>query len=193
MFSRALLALLLVVACAARSIAQTTISGTLTVDDVFTAYISTSNTVAGTSVAVGTYWGNPVTFTANLTPGVTNYLHIVATDNAPPNGFLGSFTLSDAGFRFADGSQSLVTSPGTFLVSSTGFGVNEVTPTSAGLNGVSPWGFFSGISSSAQWLNFAANGTVYFSAAIMPVPEPLTSVLLALGGVALLLRPRKRR
>jgi hypothetical protein len=186
MIIRSLFALVLGGVLAAHSAAQVTLlSGSLTVDDAFTAYISTSDTVAGTSVASGTSWPTTITFTAGLTPGVTNYLHVMATDGSPPNGFLGSFSLSGTGFQFADGTQSLNTAPSTFLMSTSAFGTNYVTPTSSGFNGVTPWGFFSGMSASAQWLSFPASSTVYFSAPIYAVPEPETAALLALGVVGL--------
>jgi hypothetical protein len=44
-----------------------------------------------------------------LTPGVTNYLHIEAINYGVVGGFIGDFTLSDTGFQFANGSQTLVT------------------------------------------------------------------------------------
>jgi hypothetical protein len=185
--TRSVLALVFGLAIAHRCVAQVTVlSGSLTVDDAFTAYISTSDTVAGTSVAVGTSWPQTITFSANLTPGVTNYLHVMATDGSPPNGFLGSFSLSGTGFYFADGTQSLNTAPSTFLMSTTAFGSNYVTPTSAGFNGVGPWGYFSGMSASAQWLSFPASSTVYFSAAISAVPEPGTAALLSFAIAGLL-------
>ena len=87
-----------------------TISGNLTADNAFFAYISTDNSTLGTLVASGNTW--PTTFTisaAALTPGVANYLQIEVINYGLRDGFMGDFTLSDAGFGFANGTQSLLT------------------------------------------------------------------------------------
>ncbi len=88
----------------------TTISGSMTADDSFTAYLSTSDASLGTPIASGSNWGFAYSFsTVSLTPGQNYYLHIEAYDAAPPGGFIGSFTLSDSGFAFVNGSQTLDT------------------------------------------------------------------------------------
>lgn len=90
----------------------TTISGTIDVDDVFTAYLSTDPNTLGTQVATGNNWfaNPPVSFSgAALTPGQTYYLQIVAANLGGPAAFIGDFSLSDAGFAFANGTQHLLT------------------------------------------------------------------------------------
>jgi hypothetical protein len=165
----------------------TSLSGNLTVDNNFTVYLSTSDNLTGTLVSLtsgGSGWGDPGNFTTALTPNVVNYLHVVATDSGSPQGFIGSFSLSDTGFSFVNGSQLLLTAPSEFQMSVTGFGSGYVIPASLGLNGVSPWGTFAAINASAQWLDFPGGGTAYFSAQITPVPEP-ASVATVLALVAL--------
>jgi hypothetical protein len=178
----------------------TSLSGNLTVDNNFTVYISTADNVTGTLVSMtsgGSWWADPGNFTAALTPNVVNYLHVVATDGGSPQGFIGSFSLSDTGFSFTNGSQLLLTTPSEFQMSVSGFGGGYVTPTSLGLNGVGPWGTFATINSSAQWLDFPGSGTGYFSTQITPIPEPAsaatTLALCALGAARVCEYHRRRQ
>jgi hypothetical protein len=100
--------------CVAEAGQATTINGLLSVDNAFIAYISTSDSTLGTQVATGhdysAVFGVPAT---TLTPGVTNYLHIeafnLAVDGNGPAMFVGQFSLSDTQFKFANGTQSLLT------------------------------------------------------------------------------------
>jgi PEP-CTERM motif len=88
----------------------TTLSGNLTSDNAFFAYVSTNDAVLGTLVSSGNDWQTTFAFPATaLTPGVTNYLHIEAINQGGPGMFIGSFALSNAGFAFANGSQTLDT------------------------------------------------------------------------------------
>ena len=97
-------------AIASVSTAQaTTLSGNLTADNDFAAYISTDDSVLGTVLTGGNDWTITNTLSQSLTAGVTNYLHIVALNQGGPDGFIGSFSLSDSLFKFANGTQSLVT------------------------------------------------------------------------------------
>jgi hypothetical protein len=88
----------------------TTLSGALTADNAFFAYISTNNSVAGTLLAKGNYWPTPVSIAPfSLIPGQTYYLHIEVINEGGWGGFLGNFKLSDSQFKFANGSQTLLT------------------------------------------------------------------------------------
>src|SRR4051812_45016417 len=94
----------------------TTLSAGLTADNEFTAYLSTSDAALGSPLVTGTYWGTEYYFNTTLVAGNTYYLHIVADNFGQPNnppgnpdGFIGRFSLSDAGFQFANGTQTLVT------------------------------------------------------------------------------------
>src|SRR5262245_36281058 len=67
-------------ACGANA---TTLSGVLTVDDTFSAYISTNDAILGTLILSDSdlNWATTVSFSGvALTPGVTNYLHVVGQD-----------------------------------------------------------------------------------------------------------------
>jgi hypothetical protein len=100
----------------------TTLSTDLTGDNSFALFISTDDSLPGTSVGAGTDWTVTYSFNAALTPGVTDYIHVAATNDSGPAAFIGDFTLSDANFQFANGSQFLVTDTTHWQVSPSGFG-----------------------------------------------------------------------
>lgn len=188
----------LVAACCASA---TTLTIHMTVDDVFTTYISTSDSVLGTQIGSGNFWPNIITISNSpLTAGVTNYIHVVASNNFGPEMFIGDFSLSDTGFHFTNGTQTLVTNTTNWGVSTTGFGGAYLTPFDEGVQPSGTWGTVSPINSGARFIwggPVCENCTVYFSAAITPqtvgaVPEPATFGLLG-GGLALVLLRRTRR
>jgi MSHA biogenesis protein MshQ len=193
----------------------TDISGNLTADNGFYAYVSTNPLVLGTFVASGGDWGTTYSFSGvTLTPGVTNYLQIEAVNWGYVAGFIGSFTLSDSNFQFANGTQTLVTEAtdtawvGGFNDWSNGPLQPWVLPTggvgSFGINSVGPWGYHPAISPNAYWIwpsdsnswscgEGNANGgncTVDLMTAIYyegptSTPEPGTLLLFGSGIVAL--------
>jgi len=174
----------------------TILSGNLTVDNSFNAYLSTSDSTLGTLIGSGNAWEQSYSVSSLLTPNVTEYLHVVATNVGGPGAFIGSFSLSNSKFAFANGTQTLLTNTSDWKLSSTGFGLNYTTPISDGSNGVGPWGYHASINSSAQWLDYqAGNTTAYFSTTISTVaavPEPETYAML-LAGLGLIGAAVKRR
>ncbi len=207
------LAAILCVQCAN----ATSISGALTADNAFFAYISTDNAVLGTLVAQGNDWGATSTFSNFiLTPGQTYYLQVEAINYGGPGDLIGQFNLSDTGFQFANGSQSILTDATNWLAIYNNANSNPnaqqpwVTPTgsvfSVGTNGVGPWGTRSGIDGNADWIDATTLGlsdcqncTVDFSTTITSdssaAPEPGTLGLLggALTGLFTLVRRRVMR
>ncbi len=167
------------------------VSGNLTVDNLFTAYLSTSATTLGSSLVSGADWSATYGFGAVLTPGTNYWLQVVATDQGPPGAFIGDFALTGA-FHFANGLQTLVTNTTDWTVQTGSFAGPTSAFTDWGANGVGPWGAHAVIDASAHWIwdsPSCGSCTLYFSTPIIAqavpstVPEPSTWALLA-GGLA---------
>lgn len=180
--------------------AGATLTANVNVDNQFDMYLSTSDAVLGTLVGSGNNWPTTYTFTPSLTPGVTNFIHIVAVDTGPPGAFLGDFSLNDPLYQFVNGTQFLVTNT-SWNFNLTGFGDPYAAPADSGQNGIGPWGNIPGVDPSAHWIwNPQATTTVYFSTPITytggstngAAPEP-ASVSLILGGLALCWMGHRRR
>lgn len=176
--------------CASAS--ATVLTTRISVDNGFTAYLSDTNTTVGTNFSSGNDWGVVTTATTTLGSLSQYYLHIAATDAGGVAGLLAQFTL-DSGYHFADGTTSLLSGSNLITANTTGFSNAYTATTSYGINGVSPWGTLSGISSSAQWVwsgNNNVNDYSFFTIAILKdvpanVPEPGSLGLLGLGLLAL--------
>jgi len=163
----------------------------VSVDNGFSAYLSTANNVVGTQFSAANDWYTVTNGSVVLGGATAYYLHISAYDQGGVAGLLGQFSLADSGYHFADGTTSLVTGSKLITANTTGYTSNFAATTSYGANGVSPWGTLGGISSSAQWIwsgNNDINDASYFSIAILKdanVPEPASLGLLGLGLLAL--------
>jgi len=206
---RALICLVAVLFTASVAKAGSILSGTLTVDNGFVAYLSTSPVVAGTPIAAGASWQSAVAIApTQLTWGTTYYLQIAAVnlpDGTGPNpifdpayaayqwgAILGQFSINNNFFQFSNSTQNLLTNTTDWTYSQSGFGISPLTPASQGNNGVTPWGAVGGISSSAQWIwdpiiNYGPD--LWFETEITPTPgvtpEPGSLFLLGSGLTAL--------
>jgi hypothetical protein len=111
MSSRLALALALGSALAACNAQATTLSGDLTADNAFFAFVSTNPAVLGTPVANsgGGTWTSTFNFSTSLAPGQIYYLQIEAINEGSSGMFVGDFTLSNTDFEFSNGSQYLLT------------------------------------------------------------------------------------
>ncbi len=197
----------LIAAFFATAASATVLTGKLNVDNSFAAYYTTNNAIQGTLIASGNDWTHTYLLSQALTTGTTGYLHIKAVNSGGPGGFLGAFTLSDAGFKFANNTQTLLTGDSALGYNTTGWSNAWSTPVIEGVNGVGPWGTMAAYGSSnpdwvwkSQTIGRDDFSTVYFSAKLIStgivvdnnLPEPGSLALIGLG-LAGLAGLRKRR
>jgi hypothetical protein len=195
MMLRAFACGIVVIGVCVSSASATMLNAAMTVDNAFSAYTSTSDSVPGTLFLSGNNWGATYYGSATLANGVTNYLHIYGEDYGVIAAFIGQFTLSDGSFAFGNSTSTLLTNTSEWVVSATTFGSNYSAPTDFGVNGSSPWGTRTGISAAARWIWRAANPSspAYFSAPIYYVPEPAGLAAFLVGGTILCTRSGRGR
>ncbi len=171
--------------------AQVTLHATMTADNLFTASISTSPDVAGTSFLSGANWQQMFNGSVILPDAGTYYLNITATDQGAPMMLIGLFTLDSTDASFQNDGQSLVTNAVDWTSSATGFADPGVAPTDIGPNGTGPWGTAVGVGPDARYIwhpGFPA--TAYFTTVITVVPAPAALVPVASIGLLALRRRR---
>jgi hypothetical protein len=153
--------------------ASTSNSGVLTVrtsvDNEYSAYISTDDNVQGTFVGSGNNWPTLTTYTTNLVAGQTYYLHVFAQDWGGTEMMIGDFEVT-GDFKFINGAQTMSTTAANWKVSGSGWS-NYVQAVDVGPNGTLPWGNYPGVSSAARFiwrspLNPSASDVAYFTTPI---------------------------
>jgi hypothetical protein len=183
----------------------TTLDGLLTADNLLVAAISTNDNAFGTQLGPQhENFGVLLPISTPLVAGTTYYLHIIAVnalgvphnpESGNPDGFVGRFTLSDAGFAFANGTQTLVTEDTTNWrahILNDGWVLPTGTPILRAANGPNGFGWptFPELGA-AEWIwgpNPETVGRALFSTTIIPlttseVPLPAALPLFA-GGLA---------
>lgn len=149
-------------------------------DDQGSVYISTNDNEAGLLIGTQTHdIYTPEIFMTNLTSGVTNYLHIQASDSGIIAGILAEVLINNMQFCFVDSSRHLLTQSNVWRLSRTGFGSNYEPPSVINLNqekyyqAMVNWHEVPGISSNAAWIwsgnQYDLNVTRYFSLEVIPV------------------------
>ena len=182
----------LLAAGASSQAAITTLSAKINVDNVFSAYLSSSATLLGTQFLSGNAWSTTYTGSININTGGIYWLHVRAVDQGLPAMFLGEFSLSGFQATFnSTGTASLLSHIDNF-VASTGAnpGAAAAFDYDEGPNGTSPWGNMGSISASARYI-WARNGAggdltgdanpAFFSTQLTVVPEPASMTILGLA------------
>ncbi|HEU4372344.1 MAG TPA: PEP-CTERM sorting domain-containing protein [Telluria sp.] len=178
----------------------TVLTSSLSVDNGFFAYISTSDADFGTVFSQGNDWATTYTDSTTLNAGTDYYLHVFGYDQGGVAGMLGQFSLSGTDHVFANGTTSLLTNTTDWSGSMDSFGTSYTALTVLGNNGVGPWGTRPDIGSGATWIwvgDANNNDLAFFStkisatAAGADVPEPASAALLGLGLLAVAATRRK--
>jgi hypothetical protein len=176
-----------------------TLTGEVTADNAFFAFLATSPNSLGTLIGSGNGWPTSFALTpTGLTPNVTYYLNIEAINYGGPGGLDALLNLTGTGFKFANGTQTLTTN-----AADVGAWKASYNDTNSDPNAVQPWvpatgqvivdtGYAWGnITGSAGWIDASSGGlnlcgycTVDFTVAITPTtqtPEPATWTMMVAG------------
>jgi len=178
------------------------LTGSLNVDNTFSAYLSTDDNVQGSLLVSGNNWTVTDSFSTNLTAGTDYYLHVKAQDLGFIAGFLGDFSIDTNDHVFNNGLAQLLTNNVDWNVSTTGWSNYTTASTSLlgnSYNGLAPWGLISGVDVNADWIWSSESYTdlnAYFSTTITSVtavPAPSTIIIFGLALVGLASRRFKKQ
>jgi hypothetical protein len=210
-FFAALIVIVAVGCVAANADTLNTLTGTVTADDTFIAYISTSDSTLGTEFASTTpsditghasTWEVQYPISTLLGNNTTYYLHIVvANGGGGPEAFTGTFSLAGTSFQFSNGTQTL----GTNATNWTGAENDGSVTYVGGVGSVSSWAApsalaslentgtyntYNGIYPGAEWIwsqggsestTDVADLSTTITSRITATPEPGSFILLGSG------------
>jgi hypothetical protein len=180
-----------------------TLNMTTTVDNSYSVYLSTSDSVLGTLIgsgppATGTAdWRTPSSFSTPLGPDGQYFIHVVAVNDPPPgnpgqnpDAFLGSFSIS-GDYHFSNGLTALDTDTTHWkakdVLSTSPWLVPTGTPQQFALNGGGIWGFagvLPGINPTAAWIwSNPDNLQFAFFSTEITANTPLPAAVWLLGSV----------
>lgn len=163
----------------------------MTVDNSFTAYVSTDPTLNGDQFLTGGSWPTTYSGSYDFDTAGTYYLHVYAHDAGSPEMFIGLFNLTNENATFSNGTQRLITDASdNWAASITGFGGDDVGLSDRGANGTAPWGFYAAMEDARFIWADSARDDIYFTTIITVVPSPSTLGALGLCG---LVCSRRRR
>jgi hypothetical protein len=168
-----------------------TLTGSLTSDNEFWAYLSTSDAALGTLIGQGNNWQATYSLTPTALSASTYYLHVVTNDYGRPDMFIGSFSLTGP-YLFANSTTSLNTNATDWRAgggaANASWSAPSGTPNDLGVNGTGPWGNVAGVSASARFIwNSPDTDRAFFSTTITgprdtdAVPEPAAWALMITG------------
>jgi len=182
-------------------VAYAPLSGLVTADNQYELFLSTDDSVPGTSIFRGDGdWATAETIGILLPTEEQLYLHAVVTNYDPPSwgAFIARLALPDNYIFLETETNVLETSDLLWMVNNTGFGDPMVPAFSLGGYGVGPWGQNCNpdFPSSADWIwlgQSVPDDVLYFSVplSVRMIPEPTTCLLLAAGIFGLLRRKTK--
>ncbi|WP_426116635.1 PEP-CTERM sorting domain-containing protein [Massilia sp. PWRC2] len=181
------------IAGVAGAASATVLTTKLSVDNKYTAYLSTTDNTAGTLFSSGNSWYTTVADSVTLGSALQYFLHIDAVDEGGVAGMLGDFSLTGSGYHFANGLTTLSTGSSFITGNATGFNGSYSAVTNYGANGVSPWGAKGDFKADSKWVWFGnndSNNESFFSISILAdapagVPEPASLGLVALALLAM--------